>query len=241
MKKYGLIGQTLSHSFSKKFFTEFFEKNEIDATYENIELPSIELFQDVKDNFDGFNVTIPYKEAIIPHLDELDEVATEIGAVNTILRRGSKWIGSNTDAHGFHQSIKPFLNNRHERALILGTGGASKAVAYVLENLGIDVLYLSQNPTEENQFSYEEANEIMMRSCKLIVNTTPLGMYPNNDSYPNLPYEAITEEHLLVDLVYNPDTTVFMNKGLEKGAIVLNGYTMLKEQALKSYKLWQGE
>lgn len=238
MTKFGLIGKSLGHSFSKEFFTNYFQERQIDAIYENIELDSIEDFEKVKSDFNGFNVTIPYKEAVIPFLDDLDPVAQNIGAVNTIKRIGDRFIGYNTDAFGFHQSIKPFLTNKHERALILGTGGASKAVAYVLEELGIDVFYISRKPVGERQYSWGEINDQMIRSCKLIVNCTPLGMYPKVEQCPEIPFKELTSDHLVVDLIYNPEKTRFLQSAEENGASILNGGSMLKEQALRSYSIW---
>ena len=241
MKTYGLIGKSLSHSFSKKYFTEKFENLELnDRLYSNIEIDSIEDFpQKVKElSPRGLNVTIPFKEAIIPYLDELDEVAKEIGAVNTIVFKDGKLKGYNTDAFGFHQSIKPFFKPQHERALILGTGGASKAVEYVLKQYGVDVMFASRNDSKDNVLNWDDINENVVKHHLLIVNCTPLGMFPNVDSKPDIPYSALTEGHLLVDLVYNPNETLFLKLGKEKGAKVLNGLTMLKQQAEKSWELW---
>ena len=237
--KFALLGKTLGYSFSKKFFTEHFAKTAIEATYENIELADI---SDVKNilthNFNGFNVTIPYKESIIPFLDEISPEAKVIGAVNTIAIRNGKSIGYNTDAFGFQQSIKPFLTNLHEKALILGTGGASKAVAFVLKNIGIDVLYVSRNPTKPNEFSYNDINENMLRACKLIVQTTPVGTFPSITDCPVFPFQHLTSEHLVVDLIYNPSETLFLHQAKQAGATILNGESMLKEQALKSWEIW---
>ncbi|XOV67196.1 MAG: shikimate dehydrogenase family protein [Fluviicola sp.] len=238
MKKYGLIGKSLGHSFSPTFFKAYFEEHGIDAHYDLIELENLEGCRDVITQFNGCNVTIPYKEEIISHLDELSEEAQAIGAVNVIQVDDGKLIGYNSDAFGFHNSIKPFLTNAHERALILGTGGASKAVAYVLKKIGLDVFYISRSPVGENQFWYEDINERMISSCKIIVNTTPVGMYPNTDNLVPMPYEFLSKEHLLVDLIYNPRKTRFLCEGEAKGATILNGETMLKEQALKSFRIW---
>lgn len=238
MKKYGLIGQSLGHSFSPKFFKEFFEKHKINATYELIELKELKGCRDVMGAYHGCNVTIPYKEAIIQHLDELSPEARAIGAVNVVANKNGYLIGHNTDAFGFHQSIKPFLTNRHERALILGTGGASRAVAFVFKQIGLDVFYISRNPSGENQFSYHDINENMINSCKVVVNTTPVGMYPNEEELILLPYSSLTDEHLLVDLIYNPIKTRFLQEAEAQGATILNGATMLKEQALKAYRVW---
>lgn len=238
MKKYGLIGKHLQHSFSPGFFADYFRENNINARYELIEVDNLESIRERISGFDGCNVTIPYKEQILPYLDEITDVAREIGAVNTIGIKDGKLIGHNTDAYGFHNSIKPFLSNKHERAMIIGTGGASKAVRYILESIGVDVIYISRNPEGDNQFSYEEINENMLRACKLVVNTTPVGMFPDVDGLISIPYSELTPDHLLVDLIYNPEKTLFLQKGEENGAMILNGMTMLKEQALKSYEFW---
>lgn len=242
MKTYGLIGQTLGHSFSKSFFEDFFTKNNVDAEFRNFELKEI---TELKDVFAlqpaGLSVTIPYKESIIPFLDALSEEAEKIGAVNCVQFVGAKKIGHNTDAYGFHQSVKPFLTNKHERALILGTGGASKAVAHVLKSLGIDVLYISRNPIGNRQFTYEEINAHMLRACKLIINCTPVGTYPNVTDEIPFPFEFLDEEHLVVDLIYNPPMTKFLEHSKAAGATVLNGEAMLKHQAMRSWKIWNNE
>ena len=240
MRKFGLIGKSLSHSFSKAFFEDYFSSNNIEATYSNFEIQNedeLALFLKEK-KVDGCNVTIPYKETIIPYLDELSEEATAVGAVNTIHLVNNRWIGYNTDVFGFKQSIKPFLTNRHEKALILGTGGAAKAVAFVLKEIGIEVLFLSRNPKGRNQFGYDDLNEYMVKACKLIVNTTPVGMYPNIEDCISFPFSSLTEEHLVVDLIYNPEATTFLKQARENHATILNGASMLKEQALKSWAIW---
>lgn len=238
-RRFGLIGRSLAHSFSKDFFTRYFEKNGIDASYENIEIETIE---DVKlileSNFSGLNVTVPYKELILSYLDELSMEASEIGAVNVIKFDNGRTIGHNSDAYGFHQSIKPFLMNVHERALILGTGGASKAVAYVLKQLGLDVIHISRNPSGTKQFRYDEVNEHMLKACKLVVQCTPIGMYPNVTDCISFPFQFLTTEHLVVDLIYNPEATLFLQNAQKNGATVLNGSSMLKEQALRGWELW---
>lgn len=238
MKRYGLIGKRLSHSFSKSFFEDYFEKHAIHASYENLELEDLSEFTSLQ-NFDGFNVTIPYKESILPFLDEVDAKVQEIGAVNTIAIQEGRKIGYNTDVIGFSNSIKPFLTNRHERALILGTGGASKAVVYVLENLGIECALVSREEGK-GDFIWSEMNELMVDAFKLIVNTTPVGMYPNQDELIDLPYQALTNEHLAIDLIYNPEETLFLKEARTKGATGLNGLSMLREQALASYQIWNG-
>ena len=239
MKKFGLIGRSLEHSFSKSFFEHYFETQLIEANYQNIELAEIEEIQSVLlDGYSGLNVTIPYKEQIIPFLDELSEEASKIGAVNVVEFKNGKTIGHNTDVYGFRNSIKPFLNNHHDRAIIFGTGGASKAVEFVLKNLGIDVIFISRNPKGENQFSYEDVNEHMTKACKLWVNTTPVGTYPNNEDGLPIPFDFLTEHHFLIDLIYNPEKTVFLQEGEKKGAMIQNGYSMLKHQATKAWEIW---
>lgn len=238
MDRYGLIGNKLAHSFSKEFFTRFFQKEKIDATYTNIELENLVDIVEIAQKFKGLNVTIPYKEQILPYLDEVDPVAQEIGAVNTIQIRNGKLKGYNTDVFGFHQSIKPFLTNKHERAIIFGTGGASKAVNYVLEKIGVDVLFISRTPMGINQFQLQDVNEHMLRACKLLVNCTPIGMYPKMEEVLDIPFQYLTDEHLVVDLIYNPTKTVFLQKVEENGATILNGESMLHEQAMKSWEIW---
>ncbi len=248
MKRYGLLGYPLTHSFSKRFFTEKFENEDIDATYDNFEIDTIEKFPEVvKNNPDvvGFNVTIPYKEQVIRFLNELNDSAQQIGAVNTIKvkRTGDNVYlkGFNTDTHGFETSLSPLLKDYHNKALILGTGGASKALKYVLENLGIDYISASIEELHENEIRYEDIDKQLMKERLLIINATPLGTYPNVDTFPIIPYEFITKKHLLFDLVYNPELTRFMAKGQERGATVKNGYEMLLNQALKSYEIWNSE
>jgi len=241
MKTYGLIGKSLSHSFSKKYFTQKFDNQGLtDCEYINIELESIEEFNEkIKElPIKGLNVTIPYKETIIPYLDEIDEVAKEIGAVNTIVFKDGKLKGYNTDAFGFKQSIKPFFKPQHERALILGTGGASKAVEFVLKQYGVEVYFASRNKSNGNVLNWNEINQNVIKHHLMIVNCTPLGMFPNIDSKPPIPYAGLTNQHLLVDLVYNPKETLFMKIGKENGAKVINGLTMLEQQAEKSGELW---
>lgn len=240
MQRFGLIGKTLSHSFSPAFFEDYFLKNNIDASYELFELPKISDIETVfKQEISGLNVTIPYKEAVIPFLDELDEVAKTIGAVNVIAFKNGKKIGFNTDAFGFQQSIKPFLTFKHERALILGTGGASKAVEFVFKSIGIDVNYVSRNSEgKAKHFSYDDINEHMLNACKVIVNCTPVGTFPAIDEQPNFPYQFLSPDHLVIDLIYNPAKTKFLQNAEAQGAMILNGASMLREQALKSWEIW---
>jgi shikimate dehydrogenase len=246
MQKYGLLGYPLGHSFSKNYFNQKFEAEKINAEYLNFEIPNIKNIKEVlKENPDlrGLNVTIPYKEQVIPFLDELDKDASVIGAVNVIkFARGmfgkQKLIGFNSDIIGFKQSIAPLLTPKHRKALILGTGGASKAVFHGLKQLGVGSTLVSR---KEKEFciTYEEITPEIMKSYTVIVNTTPLGMYPNINSCPNIPYDLLTPDHLLYDLLYNPDETLFMKKGKEKGAVVKNGLEMLLLQAFASWEIWQ--
>ncbi|MCC6369980.1 MAG: shikimate dehydrogenase [Bacteroidia bacterium] len=243
MKHYGLIGKTLSHSFSKSYFENKFRLLEIKyALYSNYELQNIDNVRSLStedSELCGLNVTIPYKETVLPFLDELSEDAKLIGAVNCIKIKDGKWIGYNADVYGFSQSIKPFLDNNHQKALILGTGGASKAVAYALKKLGVEIYFVTSGPKKtENSFLYSEINGYVMQAFKLIVNTTPLGTFPNVDQCPPLPYEHIGEQHLAFDLVYNPEKTLFLKNAETQGAIVVNGLSMLQLQAEKSWEIW---
>lgn len=242
MKSYGLVGRTLGYSFSKSFFEDYFKKNSIDAEFNNFEIERIEQIKEVfEKNVTGLTITIPFKEAIIPYLDDLSVEASEIGAVNVVQFKNSKKIGHNTDAYGFQQSIKPFLTNLHERALILGTGGASKAIAYVFRKIGIDVIFVSRNPQGPKEFSYDSVNEHMINACKVIVNCTPVGTFPNLEESLDFPFEHLTKDHLVVDLIYNPAKTKFLRLAESHGATILNGESMLKEQALKAWSIWNEE
>lgn len=245
MKRYGLIGYPLTHSFSKRYFTGKFDTENINSTYQNFEIDCIEKFPEIiKNNPEiiGLNVTIPYKEQVIPFLDELNDSAQEIGAVNTIqvnrTESGIHLKGFNTDTYGFETSLKPLLKGHHKKALILGTGGASKALKYVLTKLGIEYISASIEELQENEICYDDIDKKMMAERLLIINATPLGTFPKVDACANIPYEFITEKHLLFDLVYNPEITRFMQKGLDKGATVKNGYEMLLQQAKKAYEIW---
>ncbi len=245
MKQYGLVGFPLVHSFSKRFFTEKFENENTNAVYQNFEIENISDFPGIiknNPNLKGLNVTIPHKQAVMAFLDELDEAAEKVGAVNTvkILRETGKITlkGFNTDTWGFETSLKPLLKDYHKKALILGTGGASKAVKYVLGKLGIDFISASIEELKENEIRYEDIDKKIIAGHLLIINATPLGTFPDVEKFPPVPYQYITERHLLFDLVYNPETTMFMKKGEERGATVKNGYEMLMQQALKSYEIW---
>ncbi len=243
MKKLGLIGYPLSHSFSKKYFSEKFAKENITGySYDTFPLENIaeflELLKKEKDLL-GLSVTIPHKETVIPFLDELDEVAEEIGAVNCIKITDGKLIGYNTDAFGFKQSLRPFLDTNHTKALIFGTGGASKAVAYVLRNLGIHFWFVSRTKNKfGNTLMYDEITEDVISKCKLLINCTPVGMSPNADNFLPIPYSAITPQHLAYDLIYNPAETIFLKKAKEQGALVSNGYNMLCFQAEEAWRIW---
>ena len=240
MKQFGLIGKTLGHSFSKSYFENKFRKENIPyVSYKNFPLRSIQEFSTLikKHSFSGINVTIPYKIEIIPFLDELSEEAEIIGAVNTIEFKNNKLIGHNTDYIGFQIAIKPFLKNTMQKALILGTGGASKAIVYALKKLGVECICISRNPIK-NYRGYDELNEKVMQNHLLIINTTPLGTSPIIHECPNIPYEFITTNHLLVDLIYNPEETLYLKKAKEKGADFVNGKSMLIHQAEEAWKIW---
>ena len=246
MQKYGLIGYPLKHSFSIGYFNEKFEAENIDAQYVNFEIPDIRDFMEVIEenpNLCGLNVTIPYKEQVIPYLDELDKDTAKIGAVNVIkiirLPKGKvKLVGYNSDIVGFTQSIEPLLQPHHTKALILGTGGASKAVLHGLDNLGIKATFVSRTKKSDDILTYRELTPEIMQEHTVIVNTTPLGMYPKVDFCPDIPYDQLTPNHLLYDLLYNPNETLFMKKGKEKGAVVKNGLEMLLLQAFASWEIW---
>lgn len=240
MNTFGLIGKSLSHSFSKKYFTKKFDSEGVIADYVNFEFNSISEVVSLKNNpeLKGFNVTIPYKESIIEYLDELSPIASQLGAVNTVQIIDEKWIGHNTDVFGFRQMIKPFFKSHHEKAIILGTGGASKAVAYVLEQIGAEVIFISRSPQGEFEFDYDDLNEQMLNTCKIIVNTTPVGTFPDVDDEIQLPYLFLTPKHLVVDLIYNPAKTRFLEKSELQGAWILNGQTMLEQQAEEAWRIW---
>jgi shikimate dehydrogenase len=244
MKQYGLIGHPLTHSFSKKYFSaKFIRENILDCSYTLFDIESIAHLKDIllnNSNLKGLNVTIPYKESVIPFLTEIDSKAKAIGAVNTIkISTDKKKVkGFNTDYDGFKNSLKPFLNIHHERALILGTGGASKTVRFVLNELNIDCLMVSRNPKNSNEISYEEVNKYVMMHHQIIINTTPVGTFPKINQCPDIAYDMLTTKHLLYDLVYNPEETLFLKKGNEKGCITINGLQMLQIQAEKAWKIW---
>ncbi len=242
LKKYGLIGYPLSHSFSKGYFTEKFKKEGIkNAAYETYPLEKISDFTTLLQNnpeLVGLNVTIPYKEAIIPYLDELSEEAKKIGAVNTIKIINGKKIGYNSDVVGFEKSLIQHLKPTHNKALVLGTGGAAKAVWFVLEKLNIPYLKVSRTASE-NIIAYDTISIDLVKEYPLIINTTPLGMSPKLETKPDIPYQALTKNHFLYDLVYNPQTTLFLEMGQKMGATIQNGLPMLHGQAERSWELWR--
>lgn len=245
-KQYGLIGYPLSHSFSQKYFTEKFSNENIsNCEYLNFEIENCNDLTTIIEKHPqllGLNVTIPHKENVIPFLTEKDEISNEIGAVNTIKiereNQNIKLIGFNTDVIGFEMALKPMLRSHHTRALILGNGGASKAVQYVLQKLGIDFLIVVRQPKNSNEINYNTLNENYLKFHSLIINTTPVGMLKDKNNCPEIPYEFITSEHFLFDLIYNPEKTIFLQKGEEKGAMISNGLTMLIQQAEAAWQIW---
>jgi shikimate dehydrogenase len=252
LRQFGLIGYPLSHSFSQKFFTEkFLQENIVNANYDNFPRPSIESFAALwkeNPNLEGLNVTIPYKKEVIPFLQHSSAVVQEIHACNCIRKFNNELYGYNTDVIGFEKSLLPFLQPHHTHALILGTGGASAAVQWVLQKLNIQYQVVSRrgNTLEENSemkasLSYDQLSASVIESHTLIINTSPLGMFPNVNEAPPIAYEGITAEHHLYDLVYNPTETLFMQNGLAKGATVQNGLAMLHIQAEESWAIWNAK
>lgn len=246
MKQFGLIGLPLIHSFSKRYFTAKFDREGIDARYDLYELQNISELPALLESqpLSGLNVTIPYKEKVIPYLDELDPTAAGIGAVNVIkvMRRDGKQVlkGYNSDAIGFENSLKPLLQPYHMRALILGTGGASKAIDYTLRKLGIETTFVSRTP-KAGVLTYNELNEEVLTQNLVLVNASPVGTFPHIDECPDIPYDFITGKHLLFDAVYNPPETLFLQKGKAQGAQILNGEGMLVGQAEAAWGIWNGE
>lgn len=243
MHKLGLLGRNISYSFSRKYFKEKFQNEGIDnVTYNNFDIEDINAFPDIiktTEGLKGLNVTIPYKEAVIPHLDKLNKKAKAIGAVNTIkVTKKGKLVGYNTDCYGFIKSLKPHLRFRHKRALVLGTGGASKAVIYTLKKRGIKCNYVSRTASKHVKYTYNDLNEAIIAKHLIIINCTPLGTFPNVENCPDIPYNAITDKHILYDLIYNPEETKFLKHGKAKGAVTINGLNMLKLQAEKAWSIW---
>ena len=241
--KFGIIGKDISYSFSRNYFQEKFKKLGLNTyQYYNFDIPEIEEFPFLlyhrEDEFRGLNVTIPYKEAIIKYLDEVDPEAQKIGAVNTIkITDYNKLVGYNTDAHGFQKSIEPLLKSHHKKALILGTGGASKAIAYALKKLNIDYKFVSRNEAE-NIITYKMLDAEIMGDYSIIVNCTPVGTHPAIENSPAIPYQYLSNKHLLYDLIYNPTETKFLQKGKKQGASIKNGLEMLELQAEKAWEIW---
>ncbi|MDE7024279.1 MAG: shikimate dehydrogenase [Paramuribaculum sp.] len=241
---YGLIGFPLGHSFSQNYFNQKFQAEGTDAAYVNFEIPDIGDFMEViseNPNLAGLNVTIPYKEQVISYMNEMDPDAAKIGAVNVIkfiqTPKGPRFKGYNSDIIGFSDSIRPLLTPTRNKALVLGTGGAAKAVYHGLKNLGVEPTYVSRTKAPE-RLTYDELTAEIITDNKIIVNTTPLGMYPHIDECPDIPYEALSCEHLCYDLLYNPDTTLFMRKSSEFGAETKNGLEMLLLQAFAAWNIW---
>ena len=243
-RQFGLIGRNIAYSFSRGYFTDKFKELQLDdCSYVNFDIPDLSRFQDLlRDNKDisGLNVTIPYKQEIIAYLDDLSPQAEKIGAVNTIhISESGKLTGHNTDAPGFAQALHPHLTPEMRKALILGTGGASKAIAHALKSLHIEVQFVSRNPTAD-EMAYEDLNCEIFKEHLLIINTSPLGTFPEVKNCPDIPYDCFTSRHLAFDLVYNPEQTEFMKRAIAQGAKACNGLQMLKNQAEISWKIWNG-
>lgn len=240
MRHYGLIGKHLSHSFSANFFRVKFQNERIDADYNLIEIDDISTIRDVvvERELSGFNVTIPYKESIIPYLDELTEEATAVGAVNCVVVRNGRLVGYNTDITGIEASLEWLDIDINARALILGTGGASKAVQYVCKKYNLVYDIVSRN-IERGDYTYDSLNTEVISQHTLIINATPVGMSPNKEEAPSLPYTALGAEHKVFDLIYNPATTQLLNRAKEQGATTMNGILMLQTQAIASWHIWQ--
>lgn len=241
---FGLVGKNISYSFSKDYFSKKFQKMELDHhQYVNFDIERIEDFSKIIHEFKfclkGLNVTIPYKQDVFLHLDKVNKKARKVGAVNTIkITKKGKLKGYNTDVVGFRKSIEPLLKTHHTKGLILGTGGASKAVAFVFKELGIDYLKVSRRPRKKKEIAYTSVNEELLKEYTVIVNCTPLGTYPEVTKKPQIPYQYLTDKHLLYDLIYNPELTAFLNEGQQRGSQIKNGYEMLELQAEESWRIW---
>ena len=246
-KIFGLLGKNIEYSFSRGYFSAKFKKlNLKQYAYVNFDIQNIEDFEAIiskyKQNLVGINVTIPYKEEVLPYLDTLDETAKEIGAVNTIkFTKNGELKGYNSDIVGFEKSLLPLLENHHNNALILGTGGASKAVAFALKRNNINFKFVSRNSVGQEIFSYQDLSKEVLEKYQIIINSTPVGTSPDVEKSPNIPYQFITNNHLLYDLIYNPEVTKFLFKGRENGAVIKNGYEMLQLQAEESWRIWNDD
>lgn len=241
-KIYGLIGKNINYSFSKNFFNNKFENEKINAVYINFDIKKIEEFKTIvtENNISGLNITIPYKESIINQLDYVDPTAKEIGAVNTIKFHNNILSGYNTDYLGFYTSIKNIVNS-NTKALILGTGGASKAIAYTLKILKIKYLFVSRSKKNKNYINYNEISKEIINKHNLIINCTPLGTFPEINQIPQIPISLITYRHIVYDLIYNPSKSLLLKKSEENGATIINGYQMLENQAMESWKIWNSK
>ena len=241
MKRYGLIGHPLKHSYSKDWFTQRFEYEGLDCRYQNFDLKNIEELENVMATYPdlcGFNVTLPYKEAIIPLLDDIDETAKQVRAVNVVTIRDGKLKGYNTDVYGFEKLLETAIKGKNiAHALVLGTGGASKAVQYVLNQHGIPYSTVSRN-AEKGNYTYDTLTDAILKQNQLIINTTPLGMMPRYDEFPELHYQALSKQHILIDLIYNPKETAFMELGKTWGAKVYGGWMMFEEQAKRTWEIF---
>ena len=241
MKRYGLIGYPLTHSLSQQYFTDKFSQEGIDdCIYERFSIPSIDdlhTILDIHKDLCGFNITIPYKKEVLAFLTERSKAVEEVGACNCVKIEGQNLIGYNTDVIGFENSLIPFLKPTHNQALVLGTGGAALAIVYVLQKLGIAYKYVSRTAAE-GQFSYNDLDASVMELHTLVINTTPLGMFPNIEACPDIPYQLLTPEHHLFDLTYNPAESTFLAKGKQMGATIQNGQQMFVEQAEQSWRIW---
>lgn len=241
---FGLVGRNISYSFSREYFRKKFEYLGLENhQYVNFDIPTIEEFSKIihqyKFDLKGLNVTIPYKEDVFLYLDKIHKTARKVGAVNTIrITKKGNLKGYNTDVFGFEKSIKPLLKEHHTKALILGTGGASKAVKFVLKKLEIQTLVVSRKPKKKNQISYKDLTEELLQEYTVVVNCTPLGTYPNIDLKPEIPYQYLSNKHLLYDLIYNPAETAFLKEGKAKGTAIKNGLEMLEQQAEEAWRIW---
>ncbi len=242
---FGLLGKNIAYSFSKNYFLEKFKTENLPYIYQNFDIQTISelpiLLNDKIENLIGFNVTVPYKEKIFNYLDDIDDIAKKIEAVNTVKIIDNTYLkGYNTDYYGFEKSLKPLLKHTHKKALILGTGGASKAIKFVLQKLNILFKEVSRTPNS-NQFSYIDVTKNILKEYTIIINCTPVGTFPNTEFAPEIPYLFLTKEHLLYDLIYNPKETLFLKNGKKQGATIKNGLEMLKLQAEKSFEIWMSE